>query len=290
MGMAMLAPGISGGTMIVVMGLYDEFVTSLADVTRLRISRRNMLFLVTLGVAAALAIVSFAGLLSGLVGSHRSAMFSLFIGMTLGGVPMLLKMLGRPSRSAIAGILVGLGAMLVIAATNQHGQSPPSNRAPVNHPAHGQGVEEDLASVVQPAYARDVAAGALGMSAMVLPGISGAYLLLILGRYETILAAIDLGKDFATSGGGGDPRVFLRVVIPVAVGSVLGLVLLTNLLKWMLHRHPAPMVGMLLGILCGSVVGIWPFNGGCSSGEIGFGVLLAAVGFVATVGLSRIRA
>ena len=135
-----------------------------------------------------------------------------------------------------------------------------------------------------------ISAGMLGMSAMVLPGVSGAYMLLILGRYETILAAVSVGKSYALScGGQGDP-VFLQVVIPTVIGAVFSLVFLSNVLKWMLHRHRALTVGLLLGILLGSVVGIWPFDAASEAGDYGLGVFLAVVGFVATMLLSRISA
>ncbi len=93
MGMAMLVPGISGGTMILVMGLYDEFIAGIADVTRLRFTRRNITFLATVGFAAVVAIAALAGTMSRAVTLHRSAMFSLFIGLTLGGAPLLVRML-----------------------------------------------------------------------------------------------------------------------------------------------------------------------------------------------------
>ena len=87
--------------------------------------------------------------------------------------------------------------------------------------------------VVTPNYPRDVASGVLGMSAMVLPGISGAYMLLVLDRYETILAAIAEAKRFVFSGNDrGTSMSFLQVLIPTAIGAVLSVVLLSNLFIW----------------------------------------------------------
>ena len=70
-----------------------------------------------------------------------------------------------------------------------------------------------------------------------LPGVSGAYMLLILQRYETILASISLAKNYVLSGGDGDPAVFLAVIIPTALGAIISLVLLSNVLKWLLHHY-----------------------------------------------------
>ena len=281
MGLANLVPGVSGGTMILVMGLYDEFIASIADVTRLRLTRRNVFFLALVGGAAVVAIAALAGTLSRTVVLHRSAMFSLFIGLTLGGAPLLLRMLHRLSPAAIAGVLAGLLTMCAITAT----QEPPPNRT---------ALKEAVASgrfVIQPAYSRDLAAGALGMSAMVLPGISGAYMLLILGRYEAILGAISVAKDFAMSWGErGDVWPVIRVVAPTAIGAIGALVILSNFLKWLLERHEKPTLGVLLGILLGSVVGIWPFDGASQAGDYAVGALLAVGGFVFTLYLSRINA
>jgi putative membrane protein len=278
MGLANLVPGVSGGTMILVMGLYEDFIAAIAEITRLRLRRRSILFLAIIVGAAAVAIAALAGTLSRAVTLHPSAMFSLFIGLTLGGAPLLLKML-RPVRwPAVVGMLVGLGLMVVIAATREE---PPEKDAIREAARRGE-------VVVHADYGLDVAAGVLGMSAMVLPGISGAYMLLVLNRYEAILAAIALARSYILSGGqDGSPRVFLAVLIPTAIGAVIGLVALSNLLKWMLQRHEKPTLGLLLGILLGSVIGIWPFGAESKGVDYLLGLALAAGGLLFTSMLSR---
>jgi len=278
MGLANLVPGVSGGTMVVVMGLYDDFVSAIANLTRLRVNRRNVFFLAILVITAALAIGLFAGILGAAVRDHRMAMFSLFIGMTLGGAPTLYRMIGRITPPAVGGILLGFALMVLIAMTKQAEPSTPT--AAVN------GSEQ-----VSNQYGLDVLAGVLGISAMVLPGISGAYMLLVIGRYEAILTAIAVAKSYVLSGGKeGSPGDFLGILVPVAIGAILGLVVLSNFLKWLLHRYPAFTIGALLGILLGSVVGIWPFNVTSDVGDWAFGALLAAAGFAATMMLARIKA
>jgi putative membrane protein len=171
--------------------------------------------------------------------------------------------------------------MVTIAATQP---ARPDHAAVREAVAHGEFVvEED--------YARDVVAGALGMSAMVLPGISGAYMLLILNRYEPILAAIALAKAYAGSmGRAGDAGAFLSVIVPTGVGALLSLVCLSNMLKWLLRHHEKTTVGVLLGILLGSVVGIWPFSAASTTTDVLVGAALAAAGFAATLLLSRVGA
>ncbi|MHC5108704.1 MAG: DUF368 domain-containing protein [Planctomycetota bacterium] len=279
MGLANLVPGVSGGTMVVVMGLYDEFVSAIADITRLTFARRNIVFLTILTASAMVAIGGFSGILSKAVTLHRSAMFSLFIGMTLGGIPMLWKMRQNSGRSWLPGGIVGLTIMTLIA-LNQ-ADRPPS-----------ESIKQAIAEgtlVIEADYTRDLLAGALGMSAMVLPGISGAYMLLIIGRYETILAAISLCKEYVLSmGSEGDWATFTSVLLPVAIGALASLVLLSNLLKWLMHRHTGFTIGLLLGILCGSVIGIWPFDAKSTTAGIVTGILLAGAGFITTLLLGKI--
>jgi putative membrane protein len=183
----------------------------------------------------------------------------------------------RPIKTAsIAGLILGLALMVAVKVADQ------------KKPDQAQVLNGSV--MVEPAYGRDVVAGVLGISSMVLPGISGAYMLLVLGRYETILAAIALLKDWTTSfGKEGDLIAALQVVIPVAIGAVLGLVTLSNLLKWMLHRVAATTLGFLLGVLLGSVIGIWPFDSASRPADFGIGVVLAGAGFLGTWRLSMIK-
>ncbi|MFQ5462786.1 MAG: DUF368 domain-containing protein [Phycisphaerae bacterium] len=280
MGLANLVPGVSGGTMIVVMGLYDEFVSAIADATRLRLTKGNVRFLTVLGSAAIVTIGVFSDPLAGAVAHHRSMMFSLFIGMTLGGVPLLLKMIRRIGGAAMTGTALGLAMMLLLAACR------------VERP-DTEAVRQAIAAgtiVLQSRPVLDFFAGGLAMSAMVLPGISGAYMLLILGRYETVLAAVALCKSWVLSGGtDASVGVFFPVLAPVAAGSLLGVLLLSHFLKWMLNRHADLTIGVLLGILLGSVIGIWPFTAHSDMGDYATGVALATVGFTATTLLARIK-
>jgi putative membrane protein len=110
-------------------------------------------------------------------------------------------------------------------------------------------------------------AGLAASSAMILPGVSGGYLLLLLGQYESILGTVDQLKrgllGDSTTGAGMDlALVFdaMHVVIPLGIGVVGGVVGVSNLLKWLLERYEKATLGVLLGLLLGAVVGLWPFQ------------------------------
>lgn len=276
MGLANLVPGVSGGTMVLVMGLYDEFVSSIADFTRLRFTKKNVLFLAVVFGVAGIIFVSCAGPAQRLVTAQRTVMYSLFVGLTLGGVPMMHRLIRPFSARSAAMVAMGLLVMIGIAATNRN----PATAVESGHSAGG--------FVIEPSYGVDVIAGVLGISAMVLPGISGAYMLLVIGRYETILASIEGAKQYAFSGGSAGDPAGLHVLIPVGFGVLIGVVVLSNLLKWLLHRHEQATLSLLLGVLLGSVVGIWPFDGQATAQVYGVGFTLAAIGFGMTFMLSRL--
>ena len=105
--------------------------------------------------------------------------------------------------------------------------------------------------------------GLAGASAMILPGVSGGYFLLILGQYVPILSAVDslkMGLKAAEWAAVFD--VCLRVCVPVGIGVVAGIAGVSNLLGWLLKRAEKATLGVLLGLLLGAVVGLWPFQEG----------------------------
>ena len=244
MGVANIIPGVSGGTMILAMGLYEEFVESVADVTRLRWRLRPFVFLGILGTAALIAVAaSVVPINWGLEHIHH-IMYGLFIGLTLGGVPLLWKEIAPLKPSAIAGTAAGFLAMVAIAFFLR------GAGLPVN-------------------WLTFLIAGFVASAAMVLPGISGSYLLLIFGLYLPFTTQIrnfmHAVKDvqFAAAFDIG-----IHYMLPIGVGVLLGIGGLTNVLKALLHRYHDATMGVLLGLLIGSVVGLWPFKALTEKGEV----------------------
>ncbi len=92
MGLANLVPGISGGTMLLAAGVYPGFISAIAEVTRFRFRIRSLVLLASVVASAALAILLLAGNVKDLVTNYRWLMYSLFIGLTLGGVPLVYRM------------------------------------------------------------------------------------------------------------------------------------------------------------------------------------------------------
>ena len=243
MGLANLVPGISGGTLLLSAGVYPAFIDGIAEVSTLRFRLRTLVSLGLIVGSAAMAIGLFAGVVKNLVVDHRWAMYSVFIGLTFGGVPLIWRLLKPATKAAWVGCAAGF-AVMALMATIEPGTSD---------------------SGAGPGYAVLFFAGLAGASAMILPGVSGGYLLLILGQYLTILGAIDQAKTAVLSEGGPHWELMIAafgVIIPVGLGVVTGVIGVSNLIRQLLRRFEKATLGVLLGLLLGAVLGLWPFQQG----------------------------
>jgi putative membrane protein len=230
MGLANLVPGISGGTMLLAAGVYPGFISAIAELSTLRFRVRSTVLLATVVASAALAILLLAGTVKDLVVEHRWEMYSLFIGLTLGGVPLVLRMARPLSAPVFLGALGGFALMVLMSLTRG-----------------AAGAGGDTSALLM------FLSGLAASSAMILPGVSGGYLLLILGQYESILGTIDQLKQ-------GAIMDTLPALIPLGIGIGMGVVGVSNLLRWLLQRFEKATLGVLLGLLLGAVVGLWPFQ------------------------------
>ncbi len=298
MGLANLVPGISGGTMLLAAGVYPAFIAAVADVTTFQFDRRTVALLTAVGGAAALAILLLAGPMRSLVIEQRWAMYSLFIGLTLGGVPLVWR-LARPATPAVC---AGAAGAVVLMLLMQLGLGAGSGRGDPSGPLL-------------------FLSGLAGASAMILPGVSGGYLLLLLGQYETILGAVDALRAGLLA---VDARRLLgaaALLLPVGLGVAAGIVGVSNLLRWLLDRQRQATLGALLGLLLGAVAGLWPFQQPVepvpgsivrgqvitaaslpgidpadwpierfvpSAGQVGAALVLALLGFAATTAVARL--
>jgi len=241
MGLANLVPGISGGTMLLAAGIYPRFIEAVASVTRLKLRVEPILLLGAVVLSAVVAIALLADPVKSLVVNQRWIMYSVFIGLTLGGVPLLLRLIGPRTKDVWIGASAGFIGMAALGLAQATGLG-----------ASGAGDANWLMYLL---------AGIAGASAMVLPGVSGGYLLLVLGVYVPILGAIGDATE-AIKAGEWDAIVSLTlsVFVPVGIGVVVGIAGVSNLLGWLLKRYNHATLGVLLGLLLGAVVGLWPFQ------------------------------
>ncbi len=240
MGLANLVPGISGGTMLVACGIYTLFIDAISDATRLRFSRQTILVLGMVVLGAIGAIGGLASLIHWALVNHRWEMFSIFIGLTLGGVPILWHMAKPIKKDSIIGIVIGVLMMGALVALQEMG---------------GQriGISGTVGFIV---------GGAAAASAMILPGVSGAFLLLLLGLYEPIIGAIKNTSSALKDGDISDIIDQMNIIIPVGIGVLLGVAIVSNVLKWVLHRYERVTLGVLLGLILAAPAGLYPFRDG----------------------------
>lgn len=240
MGLANLVPGVSGGTMLLATGIYPQCIDAIAKLATLRLDRGSITLVAAVAAAAAAMVLLVAGTMRDLVLMHRWMTYSMFLGATLGGVPVLWKLIGRPGAKTWIGVAVGLAGM----------------SATLFFPAAS-------ASGTGSSPAALFVAGLAAFAAMLLPGLSGSYLLLLSGQYVPVLDAVD-GLKLALSAGSDLHWQALaapaKVLAPFAAGTLAALVGMSSLLRLLLDRQRALMLGFLLGLLIGAVLGLWPFQ------------------------------
>lgn len=277
MGLANLVPGISGGTMLLAAGVYPRFVAAVGEVTRLKLQKTSLVVLAMVAAAALAAIGLLAEPVKHLVVQHRWVMYSLFIGLTLGGVPVIWRLIRAGEATAET----------PSPNADRHGEAGPDHARTPRESDPGSTAASTASSVWlgaacgfagmaalavwQTAGAGSQAhndghlmlflAGVAGASAMILPGVSGGYLLLVLGVYVPILGGISAFKDALQNLDiAAIVEIGTQVILPVGLGALLGVMVVSNLLAWFLRHHRRATLGVLLGLLVGGVVGLWPFQ------------------------------
>lgn len=233
-GTADLIPGVSGGTMALILGIYDRLIAAIAhvDMTFLKQLRQreltaalrhiDFLFLLPLGFGALLAIIVFTRVvpLSVLVTEFPEAMFGFFFGLIAASVVGLLSHVGTGRR--LHWIWIAAGAAFGLAV---------SILVPVRTP-------DDIWFVFL--------CGMIAIAAMLLPGISGSFVLLILGKYTETIDALG--------------RLDFSFLVPLAAGIVAGALAFSRAIAWLLaHYHRQTML-TVIGILGGSLLAVWPFK------------------------------
>jgi len=242
MGIANVVPGISGGAMLLLVGVYQRFIDAVADIVTLRWKFRSLVFLGLIAFGAGLAILLSAGPVKTLILTHRWQTFSLFIGLRLGAIPIVMRW-ARPLNTKVwMGIVAGLFITAALGATQY-----------VGHASAATGASTPLTRF---------AGGLAGASATILPGMDGSYFLLLMGEYVPILSGIDRFKvalfafDINAMWHAG------LYLLPVALGVALGVGGVSTLLRWLFVNHRQVVAGVLLGVVVGAIGGLWPFRVG----------------------------
>lgn len=272
MGAADVIPGVSGGTIALITGIYDELVATIAAVDRRIASalvrgrllevlhRVNAPFLVPLLCGVGLAIVSLAQFITWLLAAHPQPVWGFFTGLILASALVVARQVAGWGLAQWG--LTALGAVGGYAITAL---------VPVETGVEGY---------------KFALAGMVAICAMILPGISGSFLLVVMGKYRQVLTAV---REFDWA-----------ILALFGVGAVIGLLGFSRLLKHLLTHFRASTMAFLVGLMLGSLRKVWPFRnaleeGGyeCAwpqefSGEAGLSLGLIAGGAVLVLALERL--
>lgn len=275
MGAADIVPGVSGGTVALVLGIYERLLASIRAASSAlgelaRLNRPGAIlwfravewrFVVPLLFGIAAAILILADVVEAQLDDHPVEMAGLFLGLVLSAIGVVWRLLGRPDVPRILTMILVGGVVFALLGLSE-------------------GVTEDTVAQTEtaPRWAFFLA-GAVAIVAMILPGISGSLLLVILGMYGPVLEAVT-------------DRDLVRVIVFVA-GAAAGLALFSQLLHWALRHHYETVMAGLIGLMAGSLRVLWPWPDGLNgtglgdpSGAVLPTVGLAILGAVAVLGIS----
>lgn len=282
MGAADVVPGVSGGTIAFISGIYEELIDSISKVNfrLLKIWQKegflamwkavNGNFLLSLVIGIGASVISLAKVIRHLLETQPILIWSFFFGLVLASIIYVARQITRWNLGAI--IMLLLGAFVAYFITTLTPQT------------------------TDVTYPYVFLSGALAICAMILPGISGSFILLLLGMYKPVLDAIHF-KDFG-------------LIIVLGLGAVVGLLSFSKLLKWLFDHYENLTLAVLTGFIIGSLNKIWPWKEVIASeiingkrkileeesvlpfnyqgeAQIGLALLLAAVGFIFIIFLEK---
>ena len=267
MGAADVIPGVSGGTIAFIMGIYDEFVGSIAriDATAVKMlftgrirdfwKHINGTFLVSLVLGIGVSVVALAGLMQTLLSNFPIQTWAFFFGLIVASSIFILRGISGWKAGDLGFLALGL-VLGVVVCTLSPTQTP------------------DALWFI-------FLSGALAICAMILPGISGSFILLILGKYQFIMGCISdlvVGVDFGRN---------LLILGVFMVGAVVGILGFSKFLHWLLARWHRTTLIVLAGFIIGSLVKVWPWSNAeameqvsrCGGYLWGWALLFAVIGF-----------
>ena len=232
MGAADVVPGVSGGTIAFIAGIYEELLQSIKsiDLTALKMlftgkfkafwTKINGNFLLALILGIGISIFSLARLMTWLLETHPIPLWSFFFGLIVASVFLVARDVTRWTVLNMIGALAGAVAAYLITAL-----SPSST---------------------PDAWWFIILSGAIAICAMILPGISGSFILLLLGKYEFIMTAVG--------------ELNIGVIALFAIGAIAGIISFSHFLTWLLRHYRNMTIAVLTGFMVGSLNKIWPWK------------------------------
>lgn len=232
MGAADVVPGVSGGTIAFITGIYEELIHSIKSINlktlKLLFTGKiaafwkgiNANFLLALVIGIGISVISLARLLKYILENHPELIWSFFFGLIIASAIYVAKQITRWNAASIISIMAGVVVAYFIT--------------------------EITPAETTNAYWFIFVSGAIAICAMILPGISGSFILLLLGKYAYIIGAISEFK-----------LIILGVFLS---GAVVGIISFSNILSWLLKRFHNQTIAVLAGFMIGSLNKVWPWK------------------------------
>lgn len=241
MGAADVVPGVSGGTIAFITGIYQELISTISGVNysllqvwrtegiKLAWQKLNGPFIVALFLGILISIFSLMRIANYLLEEHPVLIWSFFFGLILASIWFVAKQIPKWNFKVVLALIIGAAVAYLIVSL------PPAAGVPGNWYLF--------------------MSGAIAICAMILPGISGAFILVLLGAYKTITEA---AHDFD-----------LKTLGIVAAGAVFGLLSFSKILKWLFENYSSITLAVLTGFIAGSLNKIWPWKKVLETAEYG---------------------
>ena len=260
-GIANIIPGVSGGTMMVAMGLYDKLIHS---ITHLKSDLKNSLrLLLPIFLGAIIAIVVLSRIFEFLLGNYPIPTNLAFCGLIAGSLPFILKKVkGSNPKSAHNWIPFILFFVIVVMMS-----------------VIGEG--SDSANVLSISLIEIIKlflVGVIAAATMVIPGVSGSMMLMLLGYYETILSYVNMTVDALTSMNISVLMNCFGVLIPFGIGVIIGIFAIAKLIEWIFSKWEVSAYYAIIGLIIASPIAILVQTDWST-----FSILMLAIGIVCFV-------
>lgn len=253
-GTANVIPGVSGGTMLVVFGIFDKLTDAISGVKKIF---RNFPFLVAFALGAGAGILISAKVISQMFVSFGVQTNMFFIGLILGGIPLIYR-LGtaekKPKPLCILPFVIAMAFVIGLAVLEK-----------LNIFSLTAETVEGFDLVFS---LKMVGSAALAAVTMIIPGISGSFVMMLLGVYETIIGALSTFNFY--------------VIIPFAIGAVVGIVVGAKLISMLIAKNRLMVYSALMGLVIGSVYAILPDGFGFNL-QTGYGFVFLLIGVIASL-------
>ncbi len=256
MGVSDVVPGVSGGTIAVLLGFYDQLIAAINGLFT-REWKKHLGFLIPLGIGMALAIFSFSRLMDWILTYYEQPTYYFFIGLIIGILPYLFRESAAKTTFKWQHILLLIVGVFLISRLN------------IN-PDEGGIITDRSFSI----YVLLFFSGFIASAAMILPGISGSLVLVVIGVYRTVLNAIST-LDF-------------KVIIIVGIGIALGIITMSKIIHYFLENYRTASFAFIIGLVIGSVFVIFP-GWTANISQLILCIILFAVGLVVAYLLGKVE-